>query len=116
MNSTPRANNAISVLHLNPPWLDKKLMNSRGIVEVPKKAERLPPTRAPTRNGRNLRQKRKRKKRSSVCFTVSAPWALPFVLLPGTPKDRVQILGAGFTQNRQKLRFPGRFRQALRRQ
>ena len=88
-----RANNAISVLRRNPEWLDKKLMNFHSIVEVPK-GERLPILGHLPEIETFARSERER--RLISLFRGFRAVGSPFILPPGTPKDRVQILEAAF--------------------
>ena len=88
-----RANNAISVLRRNPEWLDKKLMNFHSIVEVPK-GERHPILGHLPEIETFARSERER--RLISLFRGFRAVGSPFILPPGTPKDRVQILEAAF--------------------
>jgi tripartite-type tricarboxylate transporter receptor subunit TctC len=84
-----RANNVAQLLHRNPDWVEKKVMDIHGILEIPKGAHHprfghVPEieTFARSNSERNL---------LSIYRTlrlVGAPYALP----PGTPKDNVAIL------------------------
>jgi tripartite-type tricarboxylate transporter receptor subunit TctC len=84
-----RANNVAQLLHRNPDWVEKKVMDIHAILEIPHGAKHprfghVPEisTFARSDSERNL---------LSIYRTlrhVGAPYALP----PGTPKDRVDIL------------------------
>ena len=88
-----RANNAASVLRRNPDWLDKGLMNFHAILEVPKgtghpKLGHLPEVEsfAKTENERRL----------LTMWRVFRLVGSPYIVPPGTPKDRVDILQDAF--------------------
>ena len=88
-----RANNAASVLRRNPDWLDKGLMNFHAILEVPKgtghpKLGHLPEVEsfAKTENERRL----------LTMWRVFRLVGSPYIVPPGTPKDRVEILQDAF--------------------
>jgi tripartite-type tricarboxylate transporter receptor subunit TctC len=84
-----RANNVAQLLHRNPDWVEKKVMDIHSILEIPHGAKHpnfghVPEieTFARSASERNL---------LSIYRTlrlVGAPYALP----PGTPKDRTAIL------------------------
>jgi tripartite-type tricarboxylate transporter receptor subunit TctC len=84
-----RANNAVSVLRRNPDWLDKGLMNFHAIMETPlgdkhPRLGHLPEIGSFVKN-------EKEKKLLSVWRAFRGVGS-PYVLPPGTPKERVQIL------------------------
>ncbi len=84
-----RANNATSVLRRNPDWLDKGLMNFHAIMEVPKgdKHPRLghvPEVESLAKN--------EREKRLISLWRAFRGVGSPYILPPGTPKERVNIL------------------------
>ena len=84
-----RANNASSVLRRNPEWFDKGLMNFHAIMEVPKGVKH--PNLGPSTRNRELRQNRERQEVAGDVARfrlVGSPYMLP----PGTPKERVDIL------------------------
>ena len=88
-----RANNAASVLRRNPDWLDKGLMNFHAILEVPKgtrhpKLGHLPEVEsfAKSENERRL----------LTMWRVFRLVGSPYIVPPGTPKDRVDILQSAF--------------------
>jgi len=98
-----RANNAISVMRRNPDWLDKKLMNFHSVVEVPK-GERHPRLGHLPEIESFARNERERKLIS--LFRGFRAVGSPFILPPGTPKDRVQILEAAFRRLAKDPEFP----------
>ena len=88
-----RANNAASVLRRNPDWLDKGLMNFHAILEVPKgtrhpKLGHLPEVEsfAKSENERRL----------LTMWRVFRLVGSPYIVPPGTPKERVDILQGAF--------------------
>jgi hypothetical protein len=98
-----RANNAISVLRRNPEWLDKKLMNFHSVVEVPKgeshpRLGHLPEIESFAKS--------EKEKRLISLFRGFRAVGSPFILPPGTPKDRVQILETAFRRLAKDPEFP----------
>jgi len=84
-----RANAAVSVLRRNPDWLDKNVMDFHAIMEVPKgikhpRLGHLPEIESFVKNERE----RKLLNLWRVFRAVGSPYVLP----PGTPKERVVIL------------------------
>lgn len=88
-----RSNNASSVLRRNPDWLDKGVMNFHSILEVPKGAKHeklghLPEIETFAKNAKE----RKLVNMWRVFRLVGSPYMLP----PGTAKDRVDVLQDAF--------------------
>jgi tripartite-type tricarboxylate transporter receptor subunit TctC len=84
-----RANNATSVLRRNPDWLDKGLMNFHAIMEVPKgdkhpKLGHVPEIESFAKNSRE--------KRLLSLWRAFRGVGSPYILPPGTPKERVHII------------------------
>jgi tripartite-type tricarboxylate transporter receptor subunit TctC len=84
-----RANNATSVLRRHPDWLEKGLMNFHAIMETPlgdkhQRLGHLPEIGGFAKNDRE-------KKLLSVWRAFRGVGS-PYILPPGTPKERVQIL------------------------
>jgi tripartite-type tricarboxylate transporter receptor subunit TctC len=84
-----RANNASSVLRRNPDWLDKKIMNFHSIMEVPlgekhEKLGHLPEI--------GTFAKSDKEKRLLQMWRAFRSVGSPYILPPGTPKERVAIL------------------------
>jgi tripartite-type tricarboxylate transporter receptor subunit TctC len=84
-----RANNVAQLLHRNPDWVEKRVMDIHSILEIPKGANHprfahIPEieTFARSNSERNL---------LSIYRTLRLVGA-PYVLPPGTPKDKVAIL------------------------
>jgi tripartite-type tricarboxylate transporter receptor subunit TctC len=84
-----RSNNPTSVLRRNPDWLEKGLMNFHSILEAPKGAKHprfahLPEVESFAKSEREIK-----------LLSLWRSFRLlgsPYVLTPGTPKDRVKIL------------------------
>ena len=88
-----RANNASSVLRRNPDWLDKGEMNFHAILEVPKGAKHprlghLPEVETFAKSDRD--------KKLLAMWRVFRLVGSPYIVPPGTPKDRVDILQDSF--------------------
>ncbi|MBM4259984.1 MAG: hypothetical protein FJ145_00910 [Deltaproteobacteria bacterium] len=101
-----RSNNASSVLRRNPDWLDKGVMNFHSILEVPKgvkhdKLGHLPEIETFARNAKE----RKLVNMWRVFRLVGSPYMLP----PGTPKDRVDILQEAFRKTYKDPEFHKEF-------
>ena len=84
-----RANNATSVLRRNPDWFDKGLMNFHAIMETPKgekhpRLGHLPEIETFAKN--------EREKRLLTVWRAFRGVGSPYILPPGTPKERVDIL------------------------
>ena len=84
-----RANAAVSVLRRNSDWLDKGIMDFHAIMEIPKGVK----------HGRlgHLPEietfvKSEREKKLLNIWRVFRQVGSPYILPPGTPKDRVDIL------------------------
>lgn len=88
-----RANNAASVLRRNPDWLDKGVMDFHAIMEVPKgdkhpKLGHLPEIESFAKNDRE--------KKLVAMWRGFRLVGSPYMLPPGTPKDRVDVLEDAF--------------------
>jgi tripartite-type tricarboxylate transporter receptor subunit TctC len=84
-----RANNTASVLRRNPEWFEKGLMDFHAILEVPKgekhaKLGHLPEIESLAKNDRE--------KRLIAMWRVFRLVGSPYMLPPGTPKERVETL------------------------
>ena len=86
-----RANNTTSVLRRNPEWVEKGIMDFHAILEVPKGDKHPHPRFAQLPEIESFAKTEKEKKLLAMWrgFRTAAS---PFVLPPGTPKDRVEIL------------------------
>ena len=84
-----RANNAASVLRRNPDWVEKGLMDFHAILEVPKGDKHPRFGHLPDIESFAKTDKEHKLIAMWRAFrTVGSPYVLP----PGTPKDRVEIL------------------------
>jgi tripartite-type tricarboxylate transporter receptor subunit TctC len=88
-----RANNATSVLRRNPDWLDKGLMNFHAIMETPKgekhpRLGHLPEIETFAKN--------EREKRLLTVWRAFRGVGSPYILPPGTPRERVNVLKEAF--------------------
>jgi hypothetical protein len=105
-----RANAAVSVLRRNPEWFDKGLMNFHAIMEIPKgdKHPRL----------RHLPEvesfaKTEREKRVLAVWRAFRGVGSPYILPPGTPKDRVEILEEAIRRAFKDPEFPKYFKKLV---
>ena len=88
-----RANNASSVLRRNPDWIDKAEMNFHAILEVPKGAKHPRLAHLPEVE---TFAKTEREKKLLAMWRVFRLVGSPYIVPPGTPKDRVDILQDSF--------------------
>jgi tripartite-type tricarboxylate transporter receptor subunit TctC len=84
-----RSNNPTSVLRRNPEWVEKGLMNFHSILETPKGAKH--PRFAHLPEIESFARSEKEVKLLSM-WRAFRLLGSPYVLPPGTPKDRVKIL------------------------
>ena len=105
-----RANNATSVLRRNPDWLDKGLMNFHAIMEVPKgdkhaRLKHVPEIESFAKNDRE--------KRLLTLWRAFRGVGSPYILPPGTPKDRVNILVQAMRATFKDPEFPKYFKKLV---
>jgi tripartite-type tricarboxylate transporter receptor subunit TctC len=105
-----RANAAVSVLRRNPEWLDKGLMNFHAIMEIPKgdkhpRLGHLPEIESFA--------KTEREKKVLTVWRAFRGVGSPFILPPGTPKDRVQILEEAMHKTFKDPEFPKYFKKLV---
>jgi hypothetical protein len=84
-----RANNATSVLRRHPDWLEKGLMNFHAIMETPLGDKHPRLGHLPEIGGF---AKNEREKKLLSVWRAFRGVGSPYILPPGTPKERVQIL------------------------
>jgi len=84
-----RANAAVSVLRRNPDWLDKGVMDFHAIMEVPKGVKHPRLGHLPEIE---TFVKTEREKKLLDMWRVFRLVGSPYVLPPGTPKERVEVL------------------------
>jgi hypothetical protein len=105
-----RANNATSVLRRNPDWFDKGLMNFHAIMETPlgdkhPRLGHLPEIGSFVKNDRE-------KKLLSVWRAFRGVGS-PYILPPGTPKQRVQTLERAIGNIFKDAEFPAYFKKLV---
>lgn len=86
-----RANNTTSVLRRNREWVEKGIMDFHAILAVPKAEKHPHPRFAQLPEIEGFAKTEKEKKLLSMWRGFRTATS-PFVLPPGTPKDRVEIL------------------------
>lgn len=105
-----RANAAVSVLRRNPDWLDKGIMNFHAIMETPKGVKH--PRLAHLPEIESFARTEKEKKVLSVWRAFRGVGS-PYILPPGTPKDKVEILEQAMRNIFKDPEFPGYFRKLV---
>jgi tripartite-type tricarboxylate transporter receptor subunit TctC len=105
-----RANNAVSVLRRNPDWLDKGLMNFHAIMETPlgdkhPRFGHLPEIGSFAKN--------EKEKRLLSVWRAFRGVGSPYVLPPGTPKERVQILQTAMRNVFKDPEFPAYYQKIV---
>jgi tripartite-type tricarboxylate transporter receptor subunit TctC len=84
-----RANNAASVLRRNPEWLEKGMMDFQAIMEVPKGAKHPRLGHLPEIESF---AKTEKEKKLLTMWRVFRLVGSPYIVPPGTPRDRLEIL------------------------
>jgi tripartite-type tricarboxylate transporter receptor subunit TctC len=84
-----RANLTTSMLRRNPEWVDKRLMDFHSIMEVPLGAKH---PRFPTVPEIETFARSEQEKKVLAVWRVFRLVGSPYMLPPGTPKDKVEIL------------------------
>jgi len=105
-----RANNASSVLRRNPDWLEKRVMNFHAIMEIPK-GEKHPRLGHLPEIGTFAKNDRENK--LIALWRAFRAVGSPYVLPPGTPKDRVAILEEALRKTFADPEFPPFFRKLV---
>ena len=105
-----RANSAISVLRRNPEWLDKGVMNFHAIMEVPKGDKHPRLSHIPEIESF---AKIEREKKVLAVWRAFRGVGSPYILPPGTPKDRVEILEEAMRRTFKDPEFPKYFRKLV---
>ena len=88
-----RATSADTVLQRNPEWLEKRLVDFHAMIEVPKGEKHSHFAHVPELESFAKSEKDRKIMVMQRAFRVAGQ---PFVLPPGTPKDRVEILQEAF--------------------
>jgi len=86
-----RSTVADSLLHEKPQWVDKGLMNFHGIIEIPKGRKHTHPRFAELSDIETFAKSEMERKLVRLYRTFVGS-GNPFILPPGTPRDRVHIL------------------------
>ena len=86
-----RSTVADSLLHEKPQWVDKGLMDFHGIIEIPKGRKHTHPRFAKLPDIETFARSDTDRKLVAMYRTFVGS-GNPYILPPGTPKDRVQIL------------------------
>ena len=105
-----RANLATSVLRRNPDWYDKGLMNFHAIMEVPRgdkhpKLGHLPEI--------TTFAKTETEKKLISVWRAFRGVGSPYILPPGTPKDKVAILEEAMRKTFKDPEFPAYYRKIV---
>jgi hypothetical protein len=105
-----RANNATSVLRRNPDWLDKGVMNFHAILETPKGEKHPRLGHLPEIEGF---AKNDREKRLLSVWRAFRGVGSPYILPPGTAKERVNVLRQAFRKTFEDPEFPKSFKKLV---
>lgn len=105
-----RANAAVSVLRRNPEWLDKGLMNFHAIMEIPKGIKHPRLSHLPEIESF---AKTEREKKVLAVWRGLRGVGSPYILPPGTPKDRVEILEEAMRRTFKDPEFPKYFKKLV---
>jgi len=105
-----RANSAISVLRRNPEWLEKRVMNFHAIMEIPKGIKHPRLAHLPEIESF---AKTEREKKVLTVWRAFRGVGSPYILPPGTPKDRVEILDEAMRRAFKDPEFPKYFRKLV---
>jgi hypothetical protein len=105
-----RANAAVSVLRRNPDWLDKGLMNFHAIMETPKGLKH--PRLGHLPEIESFAKSEREKKVLTVWRTFRGVGS-PYILPPGTPKNRVEILEEAMRRTFKDPDFPKYFKKLV---
>ena len=105
-----RANAAVSVLRRNPDWLDKGLMNFHAIMEIPKgdkhpRLGHLPEIESFAKS--------EREKKVLTVWRAFRGVGSPYILPPGTPKNRAEILEEAMRKTFKDPEFPKYFKKLV---
>jgi tripartite-type tricarboxylate transporter receptor subunit TctC len=105
-----RANAAVSVLRRNPDWLDKGVMNFHAIMETPKglkhpRLGHLPEIESFAKS--------EREKKVLAVWRAFRGVGSPYILPPGTPKNRVEILEEAIRKTFKDPEFPKYFKKLV---
>jgi tripartite-type tricarboxylate transporter receptor subunit TctC len=102
-----RATSADTVARRNPDWLEKHLVDFHAIIEVPKGEKHPTFPNLPELESLAKSERDRKLMTMQRAFRVTGQ---PFVLPPGTPKDRVQILQEAFRKAYKDPEFPKEYK------
>ncbi|HWP60258.1 MAG TPA: hypothetical protein VNL14_20355 [Candidatus Acidoferrales bacterium] len=102
-----RSTVADSMLHENPDWADKGLMNFHAIIEIPKGQKHAHPRLSELPDIESFARSEMDRKLVAM-YRAFVGSGNPFILPPGTPRDRVQVLQEAF---RKTYRDPDFFKE-----
>ena len=102
-----RATSADTVARRNPEWLEKQLVDFHAIIEVPKGEKHPTFPNLPELESLAKSERDRKLMTMQRAFRVTGQ---PFVLPPGTPKDRVQILQEAFRKAYKDPDFPKEYK------
>jgi tripartite-type tricarboxylate transporter receptor subunit TctC len=105
-----RANTATSVWQRNPDWVEKGLMHFHAIYAIPKEAKHDRFGQLPEIETFAKSEKERRLLALSRIFRLTGS---PYVLPPGTPKDRVDILQEAMRKTFKDSDFHGEYRKIV---
>ena len=88
-----RATSADTVMQRNPDWIEKGLVNFHAMIEVPKGEKHPNFAQVPELESFAKSARERKLMTMQRAFRVAGQ---PFVLPPGTPKDRVDIIQEAF--------------------
>ena len=105
-----RANTATSVFQRNPDWLEKGLMDFHSILDVPKglkypRFSHLPEIESFARSEREIKV--------IILARIFRLTGSPYVLPPGTPRDRVEILQGAIRKTFNDPEFPREYQKIV---
>ncbi|MBM4299053.1 MAG: hypothetical protein FJ143_15060 [Deltaproteobacteria bacterium] len=105
-----RANSAVSALRRNPEWLEKRIMNFHAIMEIPKGVKHPRLTHLPEIE---TFAKNERERKLLTVWRGFRGVGSPYILPPGTPKERVDILDEAMRKIFKDPEFPKYFRKLV---
>ncbi|HWP59674.1 MAG TPA: hypothetical protein VNL14_17415 [Candidatus Acidoferrales bacterium] len=105
-----RANSATSVVRRNPDWLEKNLMDFHSILEIPKGLKH--PNFSQVPEIESFARSEKEVKLLSMWRTFRLIGS-PYILPPGTPKDRVEILREAMRKTFKDPSFPAEYKKIV---